>query len=277
VRGIAGRGGASERQSTTDLHFHILPGIDDGPPTLSEALDLADAAANAGTTIVAATPHLRDDHPGVRVAELAGRCVELNRSVADAAIPLRVVPAAEVDLIWAYEASDDELRLASYAQAGSDILIETPRDILPPHFEQLLFGIRARGYRILLAHPERNRTFQEHPERLRRIVEHGVLLQVNAGSITRPESRSRTRALARTLVQTRLAHVIASDAHTASGWRPPGLGPAIAEAERLDRRRARRLVSDWPNAILLGEDLPGVLGEREAAPRWARRGRRAAS
>src|SRR5947209_4567522 len=113
-----------------DLHCHILPGIDDGPSDLPGALALADAASTAGTTVIAATPHLRDDHPGVDVYELAERTLELNRSIADAAIPVRVVPAAEVDLIWACEASSEELMLASYGQAGRDILLETPRDML---------------------------------------------------------------------------------------------------------------------------------------------------
>jgi len=253
-----------------DLHCHILPGIDDGPATLSEALDLADAAANAGTKIVAATPHLRDDHPGVRIEELADRCARMNRSIADAAIPLRVVPAGEVDLLWACRASDEELRLASYGQAGRDVLIETPRDMLPPRFEEHLFGIRARGYRVLLAHPERSRSFQQHPEQLRAFVEHGVLLQVNAGSLTGPRAASRSRALSRTLVREGLAHVVASDAHTASGWRPPSLVDAVAEVERIGGG-ASRLVSDWPNAILLGEDLPRPA--RPRARRWARRPR----
>ena len=254
-----------------DLHCHILPGIDDGPSELSGALALADAASNAGTKVIAATPHLREDHPGVDVYELGERTLELNRSIADAAIPVRVVPAAEVDLIWACEASPEELALASYGQAGTDILLETPRDMLPPHFEELVFGIRARGYRILLAHPERNRTFQEHPERLTALVERGVLVQVNAASLVRRESRSRSRSIARTLVRNGLAHVIASDSHTGDGWRPPPLGPALAEAVHLCGSRAERLVTEWPSAILFGDPLTHATPPLAPRRRFARR------
>lgn len=69
-----------------DLHSHVLPGIDDGTANVSEALELAAAAAAGGTRVLAATPHLRADHPGVRPGELAGRCRELNGPLAFMAI-----------------------------------------------------------------------------------------------------------------------------------------------------------------------------------------------
>ena len=62
-----------------DLHCHVLPGIDDGPRTVDEALALCKAVAADGVQVVAATPHLRHDHPAVRPDELAHRCEELNQ------------------------------------------------------------------------------------------------------------------------------------------------------------------------------------------------------
>ncbi len=79
-----------------------------------------------------------------------------------------VVSGEEVDLIWAQEASDEDLRLASYRQQGKDLLLETPYGPLPSTFEALVFGIQVRGYRILLAHPERNPAFRNDPRPARR-------------------------------------------------------------------------------------------------------------
>ncbi len=266
-----------------DLHCHILPALDDGPADLSVALEMANTAALAGTRILAATPHLREDYPDVDVAELADRCLELDRSIADSAIPIRIVPAGEIDLMWAVEASPEQLRLASYRQAGTHILVETPRESLLPNFETLLFRLRARGFRVLLAHPERSRTFQEQPERLATLAASGVLIQVNAGSLTRSAPGSRSRALARSLVRNRLAHVIASDAHAARGHRPPGLSDALHAARQLDPAHAESMVSSSPQAILGGDEPArpeGARGARGSSLRRrlsSRRARRVAS
>jgi protein-tyrosine phosphatase len=128
-----------------DLHCHILPGVDDGPDTLDGALELARELAGAGVRTVAATPHLRDDHPGVRAVELAARCGELTEVLAG--IELEVVPAAEVDVVRALEASDEELRLASFGQRGTDLLLETPYGPLPTSFDDQVFQLSVRGFR----------------------------------------------------------------------------------------------------------------------------------
>ena len=41
----------------TDLHVHILPGVDDGSPNLSTSLEMAEMAAQSGVRILAVTPH----------------------------------------------------------------------------------------------------------------------------------------------------------------------------------------------------------------------------
>ena len=83
----------------------------------------------------------------------------------------------------AQRASDEMLRAASYGGRGTDLLVETPYGPVPEMFEDLLFRIQVRGFRVLLAHPERNESFQRDPARLERIVERGVLVQLTASSV----------------------------------------------------------------------------------------------
>jgi protein-tyrosine phosphatase len=240
-----------------DLHFHILPGVDDGPHDLPESLHLARAAQADGIQIVAATPHLREDHPRVRPQELARRCAGLNAAIADADIALEVVPGGELDVLWAGEAGEDDLRLASYGGGGTDVLLETPYGPLAPSFEAAIQRLWSLGYRILLAHPERNRTFQQSPERLTALVRRGLLLQVTAGSLASSEPRSRSRALGRRLVELGMAHVLASDAHSArADFRPPNLAAGVAAVTAIAPERARWMVVDVPLAILAGAPLP---------------------
>jgi protein-tyrosine phosphatase len=253
-----------------DLHTHVLPGIDDGPPDSEGSRALIEEAVAAGTTTVVATPHLRHDFPLVRPGELASRCSALERLL-PSSCSVKLVSGAEVDLMWAQSASPAELRMASYAQQGSDLLIETPYGPLGPAFEERLFHVTAQGFRALLAHPERNPSFQATPGRLAALVRRGVLVQVTASALGLPR-RSRTGRLARALIREELAHVLASDAHSADSARGAGLTNGLRMASEIEPARARWMVSLAPAAVIAGESLPAVPGKQLAARRpWGRR------
>jgi protein-tyrosine phosphatase len=260
-------GGVVGARPVIDIHFHLLPGIDDGPSTMDEALKLARAARREGVSTVAATPHLRADHPLVKPTELAGRVAELDRRLVEEAIDLRVVAGGEVDIFWAHDASDEDLRLVSYDQAGSDLLVETPYGYLSEVFEELVTRVRGRGFRVTLAHPERNPTLRRDPSRLAMLVTQGVLVQLNTGSLIRGAADRETRKFAVTLVREGLAHVLASDSHHIRGGRSPNLAGGVEAVERVAPGRALWMAREAPAAILEGANLP-------PAPRVDRRSRR---
>jgi protein-tyrosine phosphatase len=240
-----------------DLHSHVLPGLDDGAADLPEALELAAAAAADGVTTMAATPHLRADHPRVRPAELASQVDHLQREIDRAGIALELIAGGEVDLAWACRASDADLRLVSYGRRESDLLLETPYGHLPGAFESLVRRLRERGFRLLLAHPERSPTFQEEPRRLAALVRDGVLVQVGADSLTQLPRRSRRRRLASRIIGEGLAHVLASDLHGMRVGRAPSLSAAVAAADGLAHGRGTWMAAGAPAAILAGEP-PGA-------------------
>lgn len=256
-----------------DLHAHILPGIDDGPERLAGSIALARAAQEAGTHLIAATPHLRSDHPGIRAEQLGDHCAVLQQALDLAAIDIQVLPGAEVDLLWAHAASPEQLRLATYGQRGTDMLLETPYGPVPYNFGELVEWISDQGIRVLLAHPERNPAFQRNPERVLDLVARGVLVQVTAMSLVEHRKSSRALQLARWLVERGAAHVIASDAHTAGPWRGPDLRAAHAVVRDIGPARFEWMVHAVPQAIVAGEPLPRVpaggapsrgLGRRQA-------------
>lgn len=253
-----------------DIHAHVLPGLDDGPAALSGSLALAAEAAAADVGVLVATPHLRHDFPDVRPQETARRVDDLQAAVQEAGIAVRLVAAGEADVIWAHEASDDDLRAASYGGRGQDLLVETPYGELSGSFEQILFQVSARGYRIVLAHPERNPTFQRDPERLAVLVARGVLVQVTASSLTTTRPRSRSRVLAQALVREGLAHVLASDCHGAHVARAT-LREGVEAAAAIDPRRARWMATATPAAVLHGAPLPPLPRADAARPTGLRR------
>lgn len=240
-----------------DLHAHVLPGVDDGAPTEPDALEMLTSARQDGIATIAATSHVRAKEPSASPRELASRAAQLNEAAARAGVGVQVVSGAEVDLAWAEQASDEELRACTYGARGTDLLVETPYPPLDDTFEDRLFGLSVRGFRILLAHPERNLSFHHAPERLADLVARGTLVQVTALALLNPDHRSRSRRLAERMVADGLAHVIASDAHRATGKRPVGIAAGVAAAGLLSSpEHAAWMVTAAPAAILAGEPLP---------------------
>jgi protein-tyrosine phosphatase len=247
-----------------DLHSHLLPGLDDGPADDGGSIALAAEAYAGGVRVMAATPHLRSDFPGVDVMEIPKRVAALQARLDEQRIGLELVSGGEVDVLWAQTASDEALRAASYGGRGHDLLVETPYGELPGLFEDLLFRIRVRGFRVLLAHPERNPSFQRDPERLVRLVEGDMLVQLTASSVT---GSGRAGKLARRLIEDGQAHVIAGDLHRAGGNRA-SIANAVSAA---GGGRAHWMVTEAPAAILAGAPLPPAPVVQARRRGWLRR------
>jgi protein-tyrosine phosphatase len=254
-----------------DIHAHLLPGIDDGPDELAGALDMARVAAHSGTEVLAATPHLRADFPAVDVREIAARCQRLQAEIDAAGIKLRIISGAETSLVWALEASSQDLALATFAGRGTDLLVETPHDV--SMLDQMLYEVSQRVRRVTLAHPERSRTFQREPDRLTALKEQGILFQVNADALTAGPG-SHTRRLAEHLCLAGMVDAMASDGHRAEAWRPVDALSRGFEALRalVGERRASWTAGAAPAAIIRGAALPDP-PEIEPArrPLWRRR------
>jgi protein-tyrosine phosphatase len=245
-----------------DLHSHILPGLDDGPRTLEGSLDLARAAVAAGTRTILATPHINDD-ASIDAERVAAGLEVLRPALAEAEIPLEVLPGGEI-AIWRLADLDDATLRGLALGGGPYVLIESPFSPVVGPFETIVLDLLMRGHRVLLAHPERCPAFQRDAARLERLVEGGVLVQVTAGSMTGAFG-STVRRFTAALLRDGLVHVVASDAHDAVN-RPPGQTAGFDSLERelpgLGEQRTW-LTEGVPRAILDGEPLP----ERPPLPR----------
>jgi protein-tyrosine phosphatase len=234
-----------------DLHAHLLPGLDDGPSTVRDALEMARVAVAGGITTVVCTPHVIAKYPnraeGIRAAADAFQA-ELDA----AGIALRVVPGAEISLTVLGGLDDDELRGLSLGGSGW-LLLELPFHGWPLRLPQLIGELEIRGFRVVLAHPERSESVQLHPGRVQELVGRGALLQITAGSLT-GDHGPRARQAARRLLRNHTVHLLASDAHSAT-WRPPALAEGLSGAARvlrLDADELRWMVEDGPAEILAG-------------------------
>jgi protein-tyrosine phosphatase len=238
-----------------DLHCHVLPGLDDGPGTMPEAVAMAAAAAAAGTSTMVATPHI-DHHWRVRPEAIPQRAAALQAALGDEQIDLRILLGGEIALSRLVDLSAEQLRVVRLGD-GPYLLIESPLDNAAGDFDSLLLRIRARGEVIVLAHPERSPLFQQQPERLVALVEEGLLCSVTSGSL-RGDFGQLVRDFTIELLREGLVHNVASDSHD-ERRRPPGMRAALEDLEdELPGLAAQRewLTSLTPAAILAGEPLP---------------------
>jgi protein-tyrosine phosphatase len=234
-----------------DLHSHILPGLDDGPETLEGSLELARAALDDGTELIAATPHVRDDYP-TTAAEMESAVEEVRTALSDAGVGLELRPGGELALERLDELEPTELRRFGLGGSAKYLLVESPYYGWPLDLEERLFRLQATGMTPVLAHPERNAEVQAEPERLRPLVERGALVQLTAASVDGRLGR-RPQQTSSLLLELGLAHLLASDAH-APAVRAAGLSAAARSLG--DQALARWLTGDVPAALLASEELP---------------------
>jgi protein-tyrosine phosphatase len=238
-----------------DLHSHILPGIDDGPRDLAGSVAFARAAVAAGTTTIAATPHI-DSHYGLHARDRDAPLSELRAALLAEDIPLTVEPGAEIAIdryIDLDEAELAELTLGS----GPYLMLEAPLSVAAGAFDGFLATLLSRGVRVLIAHPERCPSFQRHPDRLGDLVRMGALGQVTAASLAGRFGRT-VRDTAVGMLRDGLVHVLASDAHDADR-RGPDLEEGLTHAARA--LPGASALDDWltvdaPAAVLEGARLP---------------------
>jgi len=234
-----------------DLHTHVLPGIDDGARSLAESRALALEAAGEGVSVLAATPHVRDDYP-TTPEEMEEAVAALRADFTEQGIPVEVLHGGEVDLSILWAIPPEELRRFTLAQTGRYLLLEFPYRGWPLALSSAVSRLVQLGITPLLAHPERNPEVQDRPDRVRGLVDAGALVQITSDSLDGRLNRA-SQSAAFHLLDLGLVHVLASDTHGPHITRQ-GLGAAARSIG--DPELARYLTVQVPAAIVAGEPVP---------------------
>lgn len=229
-----------------DLHSHILPMIDDGAQSLRESLEMAQLAWEDGISQIVATPH--DTGWGGSWQNTRESVQTLQAEMDHHEIALQVLPGLEIriDLDTPQQAREGHLLALNDSRY---LLIELPFTHYPPYTDRVIFELQVAGFVPILAHPERYSYLKSHPMRLFALVERGALIQVTTSSILGDFGAS-VRDFSRLLLEHRLAHVIASDAHRIN-IRPPILSQAVQiAAQWIGEQQATAMVTSVPEAIV---------------------------
>lgn len=245
----------------TDIHTHILPGVDDGADSMELALLMAGLAADSGVTRLVASLHAnqRGSFENYTSDELFEKYRTLRREIAAAGIVLDVVPGMEVF------ASDDVPQLLLDGKVlpinGSRyMLIEFAFDEDPGYMDSLLLRLRDIRCIPVLAHPERCKSLQMMPYYLYDWACEGVALQINKGSLFGHFGK-RAQALALAMLEHDLAACVASDAHGFERRNTDMTDALDFITSEFSASRAARLLTENPERMLKNEPL--VMGDMQ--------------
>lgn len=210
-----------------DLHCHLLPGIDDGPETLDQALELARAAVDNGISRAVLTPHLHPERYANQRGNLETAIAQFCAALAAQSIPLQVRLGCEarlcpelLDLL-----SDDQVPFLGVVDGFRIILLEFPHNMIPVGSAGFVRTLLRMRIRPLIAHPERNKAVMASPDKMHEFTDAGCWLQLTAGSLCGQFGvPAQTTACA--LIDAGHSCLIASDAHDILN-RPPQLVPGL--------------------------------------------------
>jgi len=188
----------------TDLHTHILPGVDDGAPNLEISLQMLQCAKDLNVGTIVATPHLRR----AKDFEICRASFTQFRPHADKA-GIRLLMGFEVH----YRMLEDQVRIRDCTIEGTNrLLMELPEGALMPNWVTILVDLVEAGIHPMIAHPERYRYIQNDIECAAQIRSYGCDLQIDARPLTGLPLTAEQRCAQR-LLREGLCDHIASDAH----------------------------------------------------------------
>lgn len=197
----------------TDIHCHVLPGIDDGAPDAATGADLVQEMQKWGIDRIIASPHITygtfDNNAATTDAAMAELQAELDRR------------GCTVQLSHSAENRIDDLFIKNYEQGtlitlpGNRVLVENSFFQEPWNLDQLLFDLQVKGFRPILVHPERYSYYYGKKDRYATIHNGGTAFQINILSLAGHYGRDEKR-FAEYLIEQGLVDYVGTDLHRAS-------------------------------------------------------------
>lgn len=195
---------------STDIHCHVLPGVDDGSPDLETSLALVEAQERMGIKRVFASPHVTLGVFENTPETIAGPREELRKALAEKGVSVELNNHAE------YRIDDFSLAQIDSPQVmklpGDYVMIENPFSSEPGLLDKIVFDLQVKGFRPVLAHPERYSYYYRRPERYQQLHDAGLLFQVNVLSLAEAYGKEQ-RKTGEYLIDKSLVDFLGTDMH----------------------------------------------------------------
>lgn len=234
-----------------DIHSHILPGIDDGAREIDMTLNMLQIAIDNGTHQIVATPHYRMGYYENNYEDIGKVVSEINGIVLDKGMDIQIILGQEIFL--------DNHTLEIYKKGiigciGNTqyMLIELPMDTMAKNSMDIIYELKLKGVKPIIAHPERYKYIIEKPIMINDFIEEGCFFQINGGSITGMFGK-KVQKTSEILMKHGVCNFIASDAHSA-GRRCPGIKEALKVVESINEDLAKKVVHN-AQMLLSNEEI----------------------
>ncbi|MDM5270969.1 capsular biosynthesis protein [Sulfurovum sp. zt1-1] len=169
------------RELCTDIHSHLIPGIDDGSKDIGESIILLRAMSELGYKKVITTPHIMSDGYKNTSQNILEGLKALRSAAKGENIDLEINAAAEYYLDDGFY---NQLKDQEILSVGDYLLIETSYISKPLQFDEMIFDIQASGFKPMLAHPERYRYIKDLKREYKAMKDKGIYFQVNLNSFS---------------------------------------------------------------------------------------------
>lgn len=194
----------------TDVHSHILPGVDHGSQNIEQSLAMLQAEKAMGIERVMCTSHVTAETFENTRASLRAAGETLQKAIDEAGLGIEIHPTAEYRIDEYFEkeyAADDLLPMP-----GNYLLVENSflQELIS--IDTLMFDLQCKGFHPILAHPERYTYYHERHDRYESLHSKGVKFQVNLLSLAGYYGH-RVREQALWLIDHNLCDMLGSDMH----------------------------------------------------------------
>ena len=193
-----------------DMHSHLIPGIDDGAPTLEKAVELVKDLKALGFSKLVTTPHIMSDFYKNTPETILQGLETLNNKLKEEHIDVVVEAAAEYYMDAAFTNKLKEEKLLTFGK--NFLLFEISYINYPENFKEIVFQLQTMGYTPVLAHPERYPFWYGSFNEYYNIRNMGMLIQINVNSLGGyygPQAQS----IAEKLVENNMVDLIGTDTH----------------------------------------------------------------
>lgn len=195
----------------SDMHSHILPGIDDGSQNIETSLALVKGMMDLGIRKATATPHIIGDLYRNNAETIGIALGQLREVIQREQLDFEVYAAAEYMLdSYFFELLTSKIPILKIKD--NIILTEFSYSSMPSNPEQMAFAIQTEGYVPILAHPERYAYYHSNYKHYHHLKELGFLLQVNLLSLTGYYGKETAKA-AKYIIKNQLVSFAGTDLH----------------------------------------------------------------
>ncbi|MCK5775218.1 MAG: hypothetical protein KAH25_03530 [Bacteroidales bacterium] len=194
----------------TDMHSHLIPGIDDGSKSMEDSIELIKEMWDLGYRKMITTPHIMTDYykntPEIINMGLESVRAELKRQ----GIDMELDAAAEYMLDDGFMAKLESGNLLTFS--NNFILVELSYIAEPPNLNSIFFELQTKGYQVVLAHPERYNYWHNDFSKYQDLFDRNIFLQMNINSLTGWYSQE-SKQIAEKLLEHKLISFLGSDLH----------------------------------------------------------------